>query len=558
MATQWILLLLLGCALATPFSRLTPEEEARRQKRQELLENPDTNLVDRILLVNEETDADSNLIDGDIAKNPKIRNEKRSSTHREVNYLWKSRIIPYVIDPSLSDAVSNITKAIANFHDKTCIKWVKRTNEPYYLLFKKLTGCWSFIGQAQDPRGYQEISIGNGCNFVGTIMHEMMHAVGVWHEQSRRDRGTKIEIMWEHIKDGVDSNFEAHGQETLNLQGTPYDPDSLMQYGNYAFSKDGKMTIRLLSNPEAVFGQREGFSNDDVIALNNLYSCSVTDGGWSLWTSYSPCDANCLKKRSRFCTNVNSAACNAAIPGGIEQQTKVCPNEECYAPVAGHWGKWSAWGACSATCDDGSHTRTRVCDDPAPKYGGAACAGSNSQTGVCKIKSCGGGPGDCEFDDDSQPLCDWQQDATDTQTKYPDWLRGSSTKSSNTGPVGDHTTGSGKFAFAEASGCLGNEGTTIRLQSVDFPATGGRCLTFWYYALGAKVGQLNAYVRDVGNGQMTKLHGISGNQGAEWKKFNVHFSHASTYKIVLEMVCGGDYRGDIAVDDIKFNDGPCA
>lgn len=53
------------------------------------------------------------------------------------------------------------------------------------------------------------------------------------------------------------------------------------------------------------------------------------------------------------------------------------------------------------------------------------------------------GPGDCEFDDDSKPFCDWEQDATDNQVKYPNWMRGSSTPSANTGPEADHTTGSG-------------------------------------------------------------------------------------------------------------------
>ena len=33
-------------------------------------------------------------------------------------------------------------------------------------------------------------------------MHEIMHAIGFWHEQSRPDRNLYVEVLWENIKDG--------------------------------------------------------------------------------------------------------------------------------------------------------------------------------------------------------------------------------------------------------------------------------------------------------------------------------------------------------------------
>ena len=48
----------------------------------------------------------------------------------------------------------------------------------------------------------QQLSLGKGCNHKGTIMRELMHAVGFWHEQSRPDRNLYVEVLWENIEDG--------------------------------------------------------------------------------------------------------------------------------------------------------------------------------------------------------------------------------------------------------------------------------------------------------------------------------------------------------------------
>jgi len=63
--------------------------------------------------------------------------------------------------------------------------------------------CFSSVGRSFWSKGYQIIGLSKSClDSPGTIMHEILHALGFWHEQSRPDRDQNIEIMWENIAEG--------------------------------------------------------------------------------------------------------------------------------------------------------------------------------------------------------------------------------------------------------------------------------------------------------------------------------------------------------------------
>ncbi|CAH0770629.1 unnamed protein product [Bemisia tabaci] len=223
------------------------------------------------------------LFQGDMAINDETYGDWRVGLRWDVfpDKLWKNRTVPYVISPLYeTEHYITIYKAITTINHMTCIKfrpWDGKAKD-YLLIWpiKYPRGCWSYVGK---NGGAQIVSLqppddtGPNClGGEGRPIHELMHALGVFHEQSRADRDKFIKVHLENVIPEFKSNFDKQSLANTTYQ-FEYDFDSIMHYGKNFFSiGKGKPTITA-KYPAERLGQRKMMSKTDCLKLNDLYGC---------------------------------------------------------------------------------------------------------------------------------------------------------------------------------------------------------------------------------------------------------------------------------------------
>jgi hypothetical protein len=185
-------------------------------------------------------------------------------------YLWPNNLVPYEIEANLA-AKNRISEAIAHWEANTEIRFVERTREnasqyPNYVRFVTAQGCASYVGM---QGGMQRIFLSPQCS-TGNTIHEIGHALGLWHEQSRNDRDEFVEVRFQNIVRGYEHNFDIRSDDGEDLGD--YDYGSIMHYPRWAFSKNGEDTIVPYNGAE--IGQRDALSPGDIGAIGIMYDSS--------------------------------------------------------------------------------------------------------------------------------------------------------------------------------------------------------------------------------------------------------------------------------------------
>jgi hypothetical protein len=201
-------------------------------------------------------------------------NEQFGVALEQERYRWTNGTVPYVVKPGFAARDrKEITGAIAHWHAKTEIRLVPRTNQSNYVVFMPSNQCSSYVGMRG---GAQPIKLAPGCS-LGNTIHEIAHAVGVWHEQGREDRDRFITVNFANIIPSAVGNFQRHVSDGVDVGS--YDYGSLMHYGRKAFSRNGADTITP-KRPGVTIGQRSGLSARDIATVRWMYPNLERSRNW--------------------------------------------------------------------------------------------------------------------------------------------------------------------------------------------------------------------------------------------------------------------------------------
>lgn len=186
-------------------------------------------------------------------------------------FRWPNHTVYYTFAPDF-EFVKEAHEAMADYHQSsTNIIFLPATDaqaNKVRFFHNEGGGAYSYVGMVG---GTQDISIGREFLFQakGTIMHELGHAVGLIHEQSKADRDNYININLSNIIPGKENNYQITPNQT-HISG--FDFESIMLYGSYSdFAINKAIPILTRKDGSTWESQRDFLSMTDQAIIRSKY-----------------------------------------------------------------------------------------------------------------------------------------------------------------------------------------------------------------------------------------------------------------------------------------------
>ncbi|NQX40814.1 Ricin-type beta-trefoil lectin domain-like [Pedobacter steynii] len=175
---------------------------------------------------------------------------------------------------------ATINTALARLTDSTGIQFILRSTQPEYMQFKKHTGNNSPLGWTAN-----QVNTVNMASYtsVGITMHEVMHSLGVMHEQCRPDRNSYVIVDVTKVVAASAFNYNIYADYAGH---GPFDFNSVMLYSSWDFANNTTNAPMTKLDGSTFTGQRSYLSTGDARGLRALYFPVVASGIYRISPSY--------------------------------------------------------------------------------------------------------------------------------------------------------------------------------------------------------------------------------------------------------------------------------
>jgi hypothetical protein len=131
----------------------------------------------------------------------------------------------FVYNYAAEEEKAKVKAGMKGIEDKTCVKFVPHTSEADYIEIGKAPelGCAAFVGRRPGqgipmPVNYRTPEC---LRTTGTIQHELLHVLGLFHEQSRPDRDKYVTVIWDNIIPGTEPTVCLEAEYALRMLSAP-------------------------------------------------------------------------------------------------------------------------------------------------------------------------------------------------------------------------------------------------------------------------------------------------------------------------------------------------
>ena len=192
----------------------------------------------------------------------------------QAQFYWPSRIVYYDFSSNFAPYKRNAIEAMNKISNVSGVRFIEKSaNTSNYIHFNySSSGNNSPLGM---QGGKQVINIYNA-ELVSVITHEILHSLGLFHEQSRTDRDDYIDINFNNIRTSKRHNFNkytADGYTGYNIG--PFDYNSIMMYNgqitNPDFVYDTSINTITIKNTNTATAQGDSLSIGDISAIRSIY-----------------------------------------------------------------------------------------------------------------------------------------------------------------------------------------------------------------------------------------------------------------------------------------------